>query len=223
MVVSDRAGVVAILIPKTGTRTILHYMEQYHEGRLEGNHTYGIPYKYENYFKFCVVRNPYSRIVSHWYGGSQRGEQSKRYKFKEVLGDIHFRTYLQYLVADKTDYKKEHRLIWPFEIKQIDYLLINNYNRILEFENLDGELRSLPFIKESDNIGFRNATIKEDDNNPISRKHWSEYIDGKNLKLINQYFQEDFEYINNEIYKEEKYPMYKTVKEMKKDVQERGI
>lgn len=216
--------IVAVLIPKTGTRTILHYLEQYHEGKLEGNHSYGIPYKYESYFKFCVIRNPYSRIVSHWYGGSQRGDQSKKYKFKEVLGDTNFKTYLEYLTTDKTYYKRQYRLNWPFEIKQIDYLLMNNYDRILEFEDLNNEIKSLPFVKKDDDIGFRNATTKVDDNNPIAaRKHWSEYIDEKNLKLINQYFKDDFEYINNEIYKREKYPMYKNTNEMINDIKERGL
>jgi hypothetical protein len=211
MVVSDDIKALAILIPKTGTRSILYYMQQYHNGRLEGNHRVDIPKEYEDYLSFCVVRNPYTRIVSHWYGGSQRDDKNnKKYRFKEVIGDTSFVSYLRYLV-DKEQYSS--RLKWPFEIRQVDYMG-NDYDYILKFENLNQEMYRLPFFKEDHELGNRNTTREVRDNNPIARKKWYDYYTQEALELVNYYYQKDFEYLNTNVFGQNEYPMFETLQEL---------
>lgn len=213
MVVSKDIQTLAILIPKTGTRSILNYMQNYHNGKLEGNHRMDIPEKYKDYFSFCVVRNPYSRIISHWFGGSQRGEESKRFRFQEVIGDLSFKSYLRYLINKE---KYNDRLNWPFEIKQIDYMG-NDYDRILEFEDLVNQFYTLPFVEKGHVLKHINSTQNISKANPLKkRNHWSEYYDQECFDMVNKYFKEDFEYLNNKVFKKEKYPVCKTIDELER-------
>jgi hypothetical protein len=177
-------------------------MSDYLGGELQGNHRLDIPSKYQHYFKFCVVRNPYSRVVSHWYSGSQRGVATEKYRFEEVIGDTSFESYLEYLL-NKESYSD--RLNWPFEVRQVDYM-INTYDKILSFERLDSEFRKLPFFKRKTQLLQINPTVTEWEKNPVVRDHWTSYITEASLKMINNYYAEDFDNF--------RYPMYKTVDEL---------
>lgn len=204
MVVSHDYKIVFIAIPKTGTRSILHYMEEYLNGHMYENHKTTVPREFRNYFTFCVVRNPYSRIVSHWYSGSQRGEHCKKYRFAEVLGkdSPSLDLYLDYLL-NKESY--EDRLRWPFEVRQVDYLH-NRIDAMLRFETIEEDFASLPFVRQGTSLGFHNPTVSTWKSNPIPRYHWTVYMTDSVVEKINTYFAEDFSRLG--------YPMYRSAGEL---------
>ena len=65
MVISHKHKYVYIAIPRTGSKSMGHWLSDYFDGRSQfGHHSYDIPDEYADYFAFTVVRNPYERAAS---------------------------------------------------------------------------------------------------------------------------------------------------------------
>ena len=69
MRVSTRHKFVYISTPKACTHTVYEILRKhYSQGLLElAFHSTVIPDKYRDYFRWTIVRNPYSRAVSLWW------------------------------------------------------------------------------------------------------------------------------------------------------------
>lgn len=102
-----------------------------------------------DYFKFSIVRNPYDKMVSHYYW--QQSIENNRYGSFDLL------------VKDFYDYKSISN--WKY------YSIDNNniMNKIIKFENLQNDLNNLPIntnidisnIFEKSNVRPANIAYQE--------------------------------------------------------------
>lgn len=65
MIISDVHKYVYIGIPRTGSKSMNHWLLEHFDGRWHGgHHDYNVPAEAADYFIFTIVRNPYDRAVS---------------------------------------------------------------------------------------------------------------------------------------------------------------
>ena len=68
MIISHSHKYVYIGIPRTGSKSMNHWLREYFDGRwYGGHHDYNVPEEAAGYFIFTVVRNPYDRATSHHF------------------------------------------------------------------------------------------------------------------------------------------------------------
>ena len=200
MIISQKLKYVFLEVPKTGTRSIDKILIKYFYGKETKGHGYILNKRYKNYFKFMVIRNPYSRIVSTWWSTTQRGKD--RYNWiKEAKGKSDLETILKLFINSKIKHKINHAE------KQKCYYDAG-VNKILRFEYLEKDFNTLPFIKEYIKLPKLNKTYNK-------RKSYCYYMNDKIIKIINDYYKEDFKIGN--------YKIYKNKKEMMKDIQNESI
>lgn len=95
MIVNNKKLVLFIHIPKTGGCSVKElFLDQNYENKFEMWHSshpklFNIKEHIDvnKYFKFCVVRNPYDRFVSHYKHQCSIHRAFKRYKGKKVKFD----------------------------------------------------------------------------------------------------------------------------------------
>ncbi len=65
MIISDRHRYVYIGIPRTGSKSMNHWLCEYFDGRnCGGHHDCDVPPEFAGYLVFTIVRNPYDRAAS---------------------------------------------------------------------------------------------------------------------------------------------------------------
>lgn len=166
-----------IHIHKTGGSSIKNFFSPGH-GNLISHMTVksiineiGIE-KFKEFKSFCVVRNPYDLIVSH-YSYRVQSNRIKKMNFNNFILNKHF----------------SH--IPP----QVEYLKYNNEiycNDILRYENLVEDVNK--FINEN-NINLNISNFPH--SRKSKRKNYKEYFTNKEvLDIVNEYYKEDLETFN---------------------------
>lgn len=197
MIISKKLKYIFIDAPKTGTRSLNRILVDKFYGKHKGDHKYIIPKNCEDYFKFMVLRNPYSRIVSAWWSTTQRGKDKYGW-IKKAKGKKDLKTIIKLFANTKYKHKINHGQ------KQKIYYDVG-IDQILSFENLEDDFNTLPFINEKIKLPKLNKTYNK-------RKPYYHYMTDKAIKIINKYYKEDFEIGN--------YKIYKNKKEMLSDINE---
>jgi hypothetical protein len=142
---------------------------------------------WNNYLKFTVVRNPWSRAESgyKWLRKTYKIRDSfenyitKSGKFKAVMTD-----------NSNKRYRGDHLN------KQMDYLNVkelNNIDRVLRFENIQNEINSL--LKDIELSNLQLPFYKKRKN---KKKHYSHFYDEYKKSLIDKYFADDIDHLNYE-------------------------
>jgi len=132
--------------------------------------------KWNEYFKFCFIRNPYDKIISAWY-------HINRY-------NIPFNNYLN-LINTCNDVEYMHMFL-PQVRNIINEKGKININYIGKFENLENDLTYI--LKK---IGI--PTIIHDVNKKINKRNHLEfykYYNQESLNIVNNLLKEDFQYLD---------------------------
>ena len=67
VIVSSTLKYVYIEIPRTGSKSIRHWLTEHYDGQYCGDHhQYDVPEEFRDYLAFTVVRNPYDRRASSY-------------------------------------------------------------------------------------------------------------------------------------------------------------
>ena len=195
MIACEEHKVVFVDIPKTGSRSIMITLRAQYGGTSIGkNHARSIPQQYKDYFKFCVVRNPYERMCSLYWSLCRRRDDTKSYR--KMLKEQNLSLSLEgFLTLIKSNSGKA--LYFP----QYKFVENNNMDTILRFENLNEEFNMLPFIKAPHKLPHSNSTTinRNKVSTPDPRPHWRELVTAQAAEIINERYAKDFEMFNYEM------------------------
>jgi hypothetical protein len=82
MIISDTFKYVYIGIPRTGSKSMNHWLIEYFDGQWHGgHHQYEVPETPADYLVFTVVRNPYDRRVSGHFAVTWDDQGPKEHEF----------------------------------------------------------------------------------------------------------------------------------------------
>ena len=137
---------------------------------------------FNQYYKFCIVRNPWDKAVS------QFSYMSKREDLREFIGMKEGATFDKYLSLIS---KKEH-VQWK---KQINFVLDDNgdvlVNDIFKLENID-----LMIDKLSSEISLNIKEIPH--HNKGNRRSYSEYYTTETREIVSEMYKDDIRYFQYE-------------------------
>jgi hypothetical protein len=134
------------------------------------------PQKWDTYYKFCFIRNPYDKIVSAWYHVNRFNIPFKNFlNLENVCNDVE---YMHVFMPQVRNIINEKGKI--------------NINYIGNFENLEED-----FHKILENIGVKRI-LHEVSKKMNVRDHapYKEYYDQETLDRVNIILKEDFDKLN---------------------------
>lgn len=140
---------------------------------------------FKNYFKFSVVRNPFSRCVSEyfWY----KRMKSNVLSFKQWVN-----TKLQDLIENSTRIDNEYpKVLKMHNLEQFKFVY-NELNEsmvdyICKFENLQQDFNIV-----CDKIGIPRQQLPHV--NKSKHKHYTEYYDDETREIVAKKYAKDIEY-----------------------------
>jgi chondroitin 4-sulfotransferase 11 len=141
--------------------------------------------KWDSYYKFCFVRDPYDKFVSGWNYVQETHKMNIDFdvfiKYETILSeDEYFHTFLPQNVHIMNEKNEVY------------------VNKICKFENLENDLEEVLI-----HIGFSKEEICHDKNKkPNKRKHehYKKYYNNETLNVINTKFKKDFELLDYKKY-----------------------
>lgn len=175
---------VYISTPKACTHTVYQMLnDHYSEGLKEyGFHNTVLQHRYWNYFKWTVVRNPFSRAVSLWWSGC-RLHAPDIYGFRKGCGAIdNFTKFVVWL----SETSLEERGKEPLMMNQSEWLQPVEPIEAIHMEHLRLELNQLlPFWKSDIDIPRLNTTDQKindhekENGEAIKRPPWPTFYKDK--------------------------------------------
>ena len=107
MIIMHRHQMVFIGTPKAACNAMYAWLERNLEGLRESFHRRDVPDEAKDYWRFTVVRNPYSRAVSMWWSLTGQGG-AKEYPATESLrreeGDTSLPAFLRWVLRRWPEY-----------------------------------------------------------------------------------------------------------------------
>ena len=205
MPIIDKHKLIHLHVPKTGGSSIIKFFDIWEDDsalhtfksiNFDGiqctpQHFTGLmlqklyPRKFEEYKKFIVVRDPYTRIISS-YIDKIKHYCPYNFQIKE-LNQEHFHEWVETNTA---------RNNFDHILPQVRYIGPFVVNYLIKFENLENEFynmcatfnipinKKLPDINKADQL--------------TSTVELSEQILPKTITIINQYYDKDFEFFGYE-------------------------
>ena len=156
MVIIDKCGLVFIHIPKTAGTSIMTWMQNNFDARLEGSPHSGIKQIMEKKIKlppnakfFTVVRNPFARLFSHYYYYLQGHRVLVQYQTQNnienprnvrILERLE-RGFEHWLLSDDLFVRQDPRW-WDYRWTN-QHEWINDQTHVLKYENLASEIKWL--------------------------------------------------------------------------------
>lgn len=183
MLVSQSRQLVFVSTPKCATNTIYDVLTrlfgdaQYVQPQFHNRH---VPPRYQGYFTFSVVRNPYARAVSLWYSTTVNPD-NRRYCYR-AIGTTDFTTFLRYLLTRPVALVKRH-----LDRNQTDWLAPVRLDAVLRLESLGTALRGLPFWPPGTALELPQL------NASVGCPTWQSVMTAERITLINRWANDDFD------------------------------
>lgn len=182
---------VFIHIPKTAGASIRRGL---FKGNYEGPVFDKIPKDWESLFKFCIVRNPYDRMVSAWKMFTQGMDNSIwDYQYEHELPLMSFEKFLQLATDDTISFSNRSTYLGKLRHHTIPqthrYHCYQLADYIGKFEHLNKSLKEVEKLLDFqfDNLPHWNKT---------NRKPYQEYYNEKTYEIVSQYYKEDLEILD---------------------------
>ena len=198
MRINKKLEFVFVSTPKACTHTIYKILKKYYsDGLLEaGFHNNRIVDGYQEYFRWTVVRNPFSRAISIWWSACRLAHLDQ-YKFRARSdAQYDFPKFVKWMAnVSQNERDKE-----PLLRNQSDWLEPVQPINFVHMEMLEQELEHLPFWKKGIEINCLNTTDEkittqsELEGINIDRPSLMEfYKDQETIDSIVKWAQPDFE------------------------------
>jgi hypothetical protein len=138
------------------------------------------PQKWDSYYKFCFIRNPYDKIISAWNHVNRYNIPFENYlNLKDTCNDVE---YMHLFMPQIRNIINERGLI--------------NINFIGKFENLEEDFQTV--LK---NIGFKNIVHEVAKKmNARPHEHYTKYYNQTILDHVNVLLREDFERLDYQMH-----------------------
>ena len=205
MRISHKHKFIFIAVPKTGSVSIINILDEYSDIRYD-NFNNKNPHatiwdvkkelfvndtkKFNSYFKFAFVRNPWARMAS-WYEfmcKQVHKTESQKYDFVETHYDTYknislmgFNRFIKFLYEKNKSYYLGYSRYYEDE----------NGNNLLDFigkvENLQED-----FDIVCDKIGIPKQQLPH--KNKTKHKHYTEYYDEETKQIVAEKYAKDIEY-----------------------------
>lgn len=190
---------IFIEVHKTGSSTIQSILENVLNVKNTIKHApldyylNTFPRKFNNYYKFMFVRNPWSRTISLYKREIERSGYSG--DLESFINKIKFATTFCCTIGQGPTNLARSELE---KLNQIDYGKINDSDKIhMDFigkmENLENDLR---FIFKKINLDWSEDIWNKCKYRNLGsyKKHYTEYYNNKTKKMIGEKFAKDIEY-----------------------------
>ena len=139
--------------------------------------------KWNNYFKFTFVRNPWDKMVSQYFYIQKRKEGKYELKFREFI--------LAFESCPESEYIKGNGVAVRYNPIQLPWILDDNGNCLVDFigryENLQEDFNTV-----CDKIGIPQQKLPHE--NKSKHKHYTEYYDEKTKQIVAKKYAKDIEY-----------------------------
>jgi hypothetical protein len=183
---NDQFKTIFIHIPKTGGTSIYKTLF----GKVHRDHisllyfkSYDLK-KFNKYFKFCFVRNPYDRLVSSYFYIKNKNDH-----YTPLLEDC--TTFSDFVIALSDKNKREVFMNIPHFLPQTSFLIVDNNKLELDFigrfENINHD-----FNVVSNKLNIDQELIHS---NKSKHNYYLDYYDSKLLKIVNEVYADDFRYL----------------------------
>ena len=199
--ISHKHKCIFIHIPKTAG-TSIHRIFNYtipkpyvDDQNRERDHFTAVDYRenmsnYNEYFKFTLTRNPWDKLVSE-YLFFKRGSEVYKHQLPRII-DTKNITFTEFIVKlQNTNFNGYSHYDKSHYIPQVDYMLDENYNKIIDFigkfENLQEDINII-----CDKIGL--AQKKLPHINKTEHKYYTEYYNNETREIVAEKYAKDIEY-----------------------------
>lgn len=187
----DKHECIFIHIPKAAGTSILTTLSS--NNVIYRDHSSWFDYsrynniKFKNYYKFTIVRNPYSRIVSAYTYLKNGGNKVDDLYFKDLFEKENM-TFEKFVLEYLDEYKiHEHILFKPQYLFIFDYKHNKQVDFIGKYENIDSDIYNI----------FKRINIKQklkEENKTERKKEIEEYYTNKEvLNKVLSLYKKDFE------------------------------
>ena len=196
MILSHKHKFIYIAIPKTGTTSVQKHVESlnlketqiYNFGtkdkiptaeafrkHITASKLKSEVTKFDQYFKFTFVRNPYERLTSWVYYYLRKSKiHLYKYSFKE-------------LILKCPEFIWEPQSNWIFENDK------NLMNFVGKVENFQEDFNTI-----CDKIGIPQKELPHENKTERKHKHYTEYYDDETRQLVAEKYAKDIEYFGYE-------------------------
>ena len=189
--INNKHKFIFVHIQKTGGSSIKYALNWDGKKQNGGEHLTVKKYekmlkdRYKEYFVFTCIRNPWDRMVSHYFHG-KRANKFKAKKFNNFNEWIKF-----YLTKGKKQTVEPQRYFTQYEY------LINNQKKvdidyIMQYENLQNDFDKLCDLLNIERrvLPHKRKSIRR------KNKHYSLFYNNKNIYLVERMFKRDIEFFN---------------------------
>ena len=187
MIISKGYRFIYFQIAHTGYTSMAKICRKKFGGVINGHHSINFPSMYKNFFKFTIVRNPYTRMFSWWWFNKNANLKYKS-TFEEFMFDlINRKNKLVYPPADPED------MIYDSQINWIKRAKIDKYIKLENIMNDSSILAQLPFVNKTLKFPWLNKNQVRPNGSAF------DFLNKKQLDLIVEYAEEDFKEFGYEI------------------------